>query len=433
MADISEKNASGSTKIVGSDSNGNETNYVDITDSGGLKTEAILASTPQLDAFGRLRVSNPTAIFEYNFIYDVSFDTYWDTDLTNGATITHDSDKSSRELSVTSTSGSKAILQSRRHIEYYTGQSNLYYFTTNPNGVAANIQKRLGVFDENNGYFFEANGNTGVGVVIRSKTSGSVVDTKILQADWNTDKLDGNGPSGLTGTFLTQVLLWMDVAWLGSGGVRFGIVYNGKHYVLHESYQSAVITTPFCQSNILPFRFEVENLGGGAADSAFVTCCSVKVEGTKSDVGRVRSGDTGTSEISFNNTEDFGFALRINPSYPYASVKALAFSLLAASGSNDAIYRIYFNPTLTSPTWASNPDSITQSVTNTPNFSGGLVIESGHINLSSSARSQISNILDSDIYLGMSIDGTPDILMITLETAGGSGSAFFAGQWREYT
>ena len=46
-------------------------------------------------------------------------------------------------------------------------------------------------------YFFEQNG-TDLRVVIRDDGSGSVVDSVVSQANWNVDKLDGTGASGIT-------------------------------------------------------------------------------------------------------------------------------------------------------------------------------------------------------------------------------------------
>lgn len=48
MADITEKNASGSTKLVGSDSDGNETNYLEVKGNSKAQTETVYDTVSQV-------------------------------------------------------------------------------------------------------------------------------------------------------------------------------------------------------------------------------------------------------------------------------------------------------------------------------------------------------------------------------------------------
>jgi len=61
-----------------------------------------------LTAFGRLKASLPTVIYEYNFTENERLDLF-DTSTSTGGTITYDSQEAVRELNVTATSGSEAI------------------------------------------------------------------------------------------------------------------------------------------------------------------------------------------------------------------------------------------------------------------------------------------------------------------------------------
>jgi hypothetical protein len=87
----------------------------------------------------------------------------------------------------------------------------------------ANVVRRWGYFDEENGLFWELDGTT-LYAVQRSSTTGSVVDTRVAQANWNRDSLDGTIRYDLDVTKTN--LYWMDFQWLGVGIVRFGVYEN---------------------------------------------------------------------------------------------------------------------------------------------------------------------------------------------------------------
>lgn len=385
------------------------------------------------DAFGRLRVSELRNIFEWQFRYDSSFDIYWSESNLNSATQSLDTDRKARKLTGAAASGSKAILQTRRRIEYTPGKSQLCKFTFNLNGKNAEFQKCIGLYDDDNGLFLRLNGTTPE-LVIRSKGTGSVVERVFTQSNWNIDKLDGTGESGKTLDFTCQQLFLIDYAYLGTGNIRFYFYIDGKPILVHSEENANIQDRSYMQSGILPVRAEIVAVGTPtASDDMFVGCVAVATEGKDTLIGRVRNGSTGTNAISFGVNETFGFAIRIKDIYNYSSVRAQNFEVQPVSGNAIGIYRVYYNPTLTGATWADNPSSITQAVTNSPSFSGGLVIATGYLSLSGGNNKADSTIftLNPDIYLGFDLSNTSDILMITLQSDSGNASAYFSGNWRE--
>jgi hypothetical protein len=53
------------------------------------------------------------------------------------------------------------------------------------------IRRRIGLFDYENGFYFEDGGNGEYYCVLRSSTSGSINETRVPRSQWNGDKLDG--------------------------------------------------------------------------------------------------------------------------------------------------------------------------------------------------------------------------------------------------
>ena len=106
-----------------------------------------------LDAFGRLRVSNPLTIFDSKSI--MSKNSLFDESTVNGGTVTYTSNKSTVNLNVTEASGSKTIRQSKRVMSYQPGKSLLIFNTFVMNAQTTNLKQKVGLFDGNNGIFFQ--------------------------------------------------------------------------------------------------------------------------------------------------------------------------------------------------------------------------------------------------------------------------------------
>lgn len=396
------------------------------------------------DAFTRLRVSNPTTLFSDAFTYDSHFDEHWSTRVSGGGSVTHDSTTGQRVLSVGSASGDLAILESRRRIQYVKGKSQLVYTTGSFVGLTANRRKRMGYFDESNGVYFETD-DTSLYVVRRDSTSGSVVNNRTISTSWNMDTLDGSGdvdnPSGLTADPTKNYLFIIDFSWLGSNIIRYGIIVDGTIVYIHQENTSGVLTLPWMLSANLPMRYEIENTAAATgSDSIKITCMTVISEGGRTDLGHVVSVNTGTSAVSVNTTWKAVAGIRLKSTSLNAALKALSFDILPASGNNFLFYKVIYNGTLASPTWASLTD-LTEGLSNTPNYTDGTgyELDSGYIDMNNGNGKNKADPggeggVQSDVYLGFDVASprVADTLTLVCRTSSGSGSVYFSGQFREF-
>ena len=76
-----------------------------------------------LDAFSRLRVSNPTAIFAQQFRHEPC-PYVWDETTSGSASSTYQQGQSLYEMDVTTASGDKIVRQTRQHYVYIPGRSH---------------------------------------------------------------------------------------------------------------------------------------------------------------------------------------------------------------------------------------------------------------------------------------------------------------------
>src|SRR5210317_2037092 len=205
------------------------------------------------DAFGRLRVSEPFTIYDSTNV--LSKNNLFDESLTGSGTVTYTSNKSTVNLNVTTASGDKVIRQSKRVMSYQPGKSLLNLNTFVMNAQESGLKQRVGMFDANNGIFFEDTG-TGYQIVRRTYVTGSAVDTDVSQASWNGDKLDGTGASSYTLDPTKATIMFTDYEWLGMGSVRVGFIIDGKYIVAHTFLNSNNLDTVYMQTANLPIRYE---------------------------------------------------------------------------------------------------------------------------------------------------------------------------------
>ena len=212
-----------------------------------------MADSPSIDAFDRVRVSNPQTIFNSKQLWDKAPEIY-DEDTTGaGTTSAHTANNSCVNMAVSATTAGSITRQTFRQFNYQPGKSQLIFLTANMNGIVDGVTKQVGQFNTNNGLFFELSGSSAY-VGIRTYTSGSVVDTKIAQASWNVDPMDGTGPSGVTIDWSKVQIFVMDFEWLGVGRVRFGLVNNGIVYYVHYYSGANNDTKVYMTTPNLPVR-----------------------------------------------------------------------------------------------------------------------------------------------------------------------------------
>lgn len=232
------------------------------------------SATDGVDAFGRQQVAQPYTLFDSQHRYAQN-DKYWQS-TDNGATIAHDANASVVNMNLATTSGSKAVMETTKVFPYQPGKALEIFATFTMDSPQTNLRQRVGYFGTDNGVFLEQDGSD-VYLVLRSKSSGSVVETKVAQADWNTDTLDGNGPSDITLDLTKSQILFIDIEWLGVGTVRAGFVINGAFIFAHKFHHANLGTSTYMTTAALPVRYEAEATDTLASTAQMKHICSTVV------------------------------------------------------------------------------------------------------------------------------------------------------------
>ena len=207
---------------------------------------------PQFTNNNRFKISPFQTVFFNTFQYGKETDV-WDERIVGVGTATFNVNASNIVMQVGSTAGSKVIRQTKNVMRYIPGRGATLAFSIRLDTPQVGIRRRFGLFDDNNGIFFEDNGGT-YSYVIRSSVTGIVTETRVTRDNWNGDKFDGNGYTGITGDPTKQQMISINYEWYGAGIVQFAWLMKNETVASHTFENSNTNPGVWCSTPFLPIR-----------------------------------------------------------------------------------------------------------------------------------------------------------------------------------
>ncbi len=316
---------------------------------------------------GRLKVSTPELTFFNTFQYGIETDV-WDTRVSTGATAYWDYTISGVGMSVTSSAGSEVIRQTRNVMRYSPGRPSELAFAVRLETPKSGVRRRFGLFDGQDGFYFEDNGGDYACVIINSDGASGIITERYARSEWNGDKLDGNGPSGITASPSAQQLVVFDYEWYGAGQIKFKYIINGTPHTIHTINTANRLPYSWCKTPFLPVRLELKNTTGVSTGPHYM------YQGSNSLLSEGFTGKLGIAENIESPVTGYSMAAA-QTYYPLISIRlkstALtgivlptffqAASLFQSSPNVNASpvslgYKLIRNATLTGGTWIDMPD-----------------------------------------------------------------------------
>lgn len=387
------------------------------------------------DAFGRLRTSQPETFFDAQCQYN-KLPLLWDEILTGGGTSTHLPNESAISLAVGTTSGDAVVRQTHSYLRYLPGKSQQIFITGVMGAAKTNVRQRIGYFDNNNGVFFEQT-IAGLSIVVRSKTSGSVVNTTVLQNAWNLDKLDGTGPSGITLDISKAQIFVIDLQWLGVGRVRFGFDFGSQKVNVHEFIGANALTTVYMTTANLPVRYTIDNTGTAASGTSMLAICtSVASEGGSAQQGIPGTANNGITGIAVTTRRA---VLSIRPKATFNSIEnrgeIFLEDLLLIAKTNDCLWELVRGGVLGGvPSWSSaGANSIVEYDVAGTTVTGGDTLKSGYGVAGVGAATALNReTVSNKLPLCLNADGTvTDIYSLVITSLTGTSTVSGTFNWKE--
>lgn len=351
-------------------------------------SEFTIKRNAHLDPFGRVRVSTPTLSLStlFNFSDRTAF---WTGTTATGGTATWNSTSGCIDMTVTTSSGSRVVRQTKEYFDYRAGQGQVSIETFAMNAAKANLTQRVGYFDDTEGFYLEQAGLSAPTVNIRSNVTGSLTYETASQADWNIDTLLGTGgarnPSGINLALANNQIFVVDFQWLGVGTVRYGFNIGGSTIYVHEFNHSNTSNgsagLPYVKSPKLPVRYEIVNTGVTASSSTLrQICASVMHEGAADAPGLERTVWTAPDSSATSSTTMQGYlGIRLASGFRRCSLQATDVNIFN-NATGHMVWALILNPAYTgTPSWVAVPgtDSIAEmsrtQVTITVSATAGIV------------------------------------------------------------
>jgi hypothetical protein len=389
------------------------------------------------DAFGRTRISQPLTLFDSSHRYRDN--NLWETGITGTASATFSATEGLVNLTVDNASGAQVIRETTKVFSYQPGKSLLVMNTFVPATPQENLRQRVGYFGADNGMYFEINGTTPY-FVERSLSTGT--QTEVAQANWNIDKLDGTGVSGITLDITKAQILWMDIEWLGLGTVRMGFVIDGQFIHAHSFHHANLITSTYITTASLPLRYEITNTDATSGSSTMKQVCSTVISEGGYELGGLQQAvqtpitapvDLPTPAGTFYPV--LSIRLKSSPNRLDAIVILTALSIMGTGNGPEYNWQVRASATTGGTSWTSaGADSAVEYKIGGGTVSGGRILASGFFASATQAQPSIDILKEALFKFQLErngLTGTPYELSLVCATKSAGADVFASLDWEE--
>jgi hypothetical protein len=390
------------------------------------------------DAFGRTRISQPLTLFDSSHRYRDN-NLWEDLIVGTGSTVGFATTQGLVNIGIGTTAGCSVIRETTKTFSYQPGKSLLILNTFVPAIPKENLRQRIGYFGADNGLYFEINDTTPY-FVERSLSTGT--ETSVAQDDWNIDKLDGTGVSGITLDISKAQILWMDIEWLGLGTVRMGFVIDGQFIHCHSFHHANFIESTYITTASLPLRYEIANTGITTSSSTLKqVCSSVISEGGYELRGLQQAINTPiTTPVDLPSPAGtyypvISIRLKSSPDRLDAIVILTALSIMGTGNGPEYNWQMRASATTTGGTWVSaGVDSAVEYKIGGTSISGGRILASGFFSSSNQSSTSVDILKEALFKFQLErngLTGTPYELTLVCATNSAGADVYAAMDWEE--
>ena len=393
-------------------------------------------TTKQHTSKNRVKVSGHdiTDFSAYTFSKNVL---NWDEQIIGTGSVVHVPEYGMVKFSVGSNAGDEVIRQTKRVQRYIPGRSAEVAMSVIFGTPTTGIRKRIGLFDNTDGAYFEDGGDGTYYVATRRKVGASFVDTRVAREDWNYDKLDGTGPSGIVADPTALHHIVIEYEWYGAGQVEFKYIIDNNSFPIHRFNHANRQAYPWASTASLPVRCELTNVAGTAGTHEFYQGShSFATEGTTNLLGRQSSTSSAITGKTLTVADTFYpvVAIRLKTTALNSVVIPDSFSGATLDNTNVFI-RLVEGANVTGGTWVSYSDDspVEYNITAT-GYTNGIPVETVFVSATNQGNIYHLNpraITQIDRKTTTTLGDTSDTLIVAMASANANKAAFASIGWIE--
>lgn len=387
-----------------------------------------------VDSFGRLRVGEPHTIFESYNRFGIS-NTRWNYVTTGNGSVSFANTEGCVHMTIDTGASDSILYETKKVFPYQPGKSLLIMMSTTFAEPKANLTQRLGFYGANNGVYLEESNDTAY-LVLRSQSTGTVVNNTVPQNQWNTDRFDGTGPSGQTLDLTKSQIFWSDIEWLGVGSVRTGFIIDGQMHIAHVFHHANLSVSTYMTTACLPLRYEIFNTGATTGQSLMRKICStVLSEGGYNQISLSRSvSNPITGKNLSNGIKNPMVSIRLRAGRLDAVVVPSMIDFYGIQATAFKYYIIRNATSLTNASWQHNTDSSIEYDLSATALTGGEVVLEGLFKGQEVTQSiDLVQRFDHTLQLTRTLDqANGDIFTIAVEPTTNNDDAVVSLSWQEH-
>lgn len=398
-----------------------DTDSITIVDT--VKSNQVEVDNLSKTAFEELRIAEKTSVIDLKSLFGKT--TLRDIYTSNGTGAVNNTIGAGEYELTVSAANDMAQLSSAERGRYLAGAvAEIGLGVRNTVNTLSNTQEaRWGYFDNSNGFYYLLNSNGLNCAVLRNGQ-----ELIIPRSNFNLDRLDGSGPSGVNLSVSNGIIYKIQFSWYGYGGIDFLVSTKGIDNVqrlipCHRHFTSN--QTSVINPN-LHIRAELKNNTTDSNASLYIAGRQFSILGKYLPNRRI---NTAYLNVPSPSTGSFSPILSIRRKADYCGVALKLFSADFIAGC-DIFVEIRVKTTLSGPTnFVNIPNQIATETaveedTSSTGVSGGIVIWAGIIPADKSSLKQVEGIqYDVSEF---------DIITVCAQSIGiSSGSLSLALRWSE--
>lgn len=345
-----------------------------LTDTVNVSLKDALGRSILGTGFGQMRIAEKISQINGQFGYNLPLREAVIETTGNGEIVIENSMLIIRN---TDTGNGTASIESIQALRYIPGSMAVNEFTAVGIPVGEEwigTKVTIGNFDDEDG--FAIGSIDGVPFVMKRRYNGpgEIETIRVFQSEWNVDKLDGTGPSGLTFDFMLGNVYELSWIYLGFGPITFSIFApDGSIVPFHRiEYPNSQIKTHISLP-YLPVRTEIDNTGSGKQIEIKIGSLDAGIyDGGGIDVARRYRGFNGAVESVVPKTvTDTTYLIAFRSADTLNGRKNKLASLLnlltfVTDGAQPVLIEMVFNPTVITPGTWTRVDGKSEALSETP-------------------------------------------------------------------